>query len=65
MNKRNMRTQLVPLKDGKGLKAIHHTKDVPNGYFKSFWNELNKSPKPNSKRQQKLKAMQALTAAKL
>jgi hypothetical protein len=65
MNKRNMRTQLVTLKDGKGFKAIHHTKDVPNGDFKAFWNELNKSPKPNSKRQLKLKAMQALTAAKL
>lgn len=59
MNKRNMTHQIVRLKDGS-QKVIHHNKQVPNGDFKTFWRQLNESPKPNSKRQKKLREQKSV-----
>lgn len=66
MSNRNTTTQIIRLKDADGnytgeIKPIHHTKNVPNGDFKSFWNSLNQTPKKNSKRQKKLREQSALT----
>jgi hypothetical protein len=54
---RNDVRQVVKLKDGSE-KIVWHDKKFNNpvyGDYKSFWNHQNKAPKPNSKRQRKLK----------
>jgi hypothetical protein len=68
MSNRNKRVQIAPnviiTRDSDGVivslrlagnKVIFHNKKTTSGDFKSFWNDLNKSPKPNSKRQQRLR----------
>lgn len=53
-SKANMIRQVINLEDG-GTKVIFHQKDhATRGDHKQWWNEVNKTPNPNSKRQQKL-----------
>jgi hypothetical protein len=69
MSNRNKRVQITPNvivthdSDGNvvskrldGNKVIFHEKETPNDGFKLFWNQLNQSPRKNSKRQQRLRA---------
>jgi hypothetical protein len=61
---RNKVRQEIILKDGS-KKAVFHEKLTNSSAFgdrKQWWNSVNKSPKYNSKRQQKLREL-ALTGS--
>jgi hypothetical protein len=54
MSKRNLIRQQIIKKDGSE-KNIFHSKEFPSVDWKTWWNDKNKAPKTNSKRQQKLR----------
>lgn len=66
MSNRNMVRQVVPIKNEQGevvgQKPIFHKKKMNNPLYgdrKAFWDNLNQSPKENSKRQKKLRGEEA------
>lgn len=63
MSKANMTRQVINLKDGTTKNIFHIKLDSTRGDHKQWWMELNKTPNPESKTQQK-KMMNTLEQVK-
>lgn len=53
-SKANKTRQLIELADGTTKSIFHQKINATRGDHKQWWMELNRTPNPNSKRQQKL-----------